>query len=37
MDGARTQLAEIEARGGAFDWPATALRKSIYAGKTFDY
>jgi len=37
LDGAKLQLAEIEARGGAYSWPATSLRQAIYIGKTFDY
>lgn len=37
IDGARAQLSEIEARGGAYTWPATSLRQAIYVGKTFNY
>lgn len=37
MDGAKLQLAEIEARGGAYTWAGTSLRKAIYTGKTFNY
>lgn len=37
IDGAKVQLAEIEARGAAYSWPATSLRKAIYIGKTFNY
>lgn len=37
MDGARAQLAEIEARGGSYSWAGTSLRKAIYIGQTFNY
>lgn len=37
LDGAKLQLAEIEARGNAYSWPATSLRKAIYVGQTFNY
>lgn len=37
IEGARLQLAEIEARGGSYDWPGTSLRQAIYVGKTFNY
>jgi len=37
IDGAKAQLAEIEARGNAYGWPATSLRQAIYVGKTFNY
>ncbi|MEM6310098.1 MAG: hypothetical protein AAF754_08610 [Pseudomonadota bacterium] len=37
VTGAKLQLAEIEARGGAYSWPATSLRQAIYVGKTYDY
>lgn len=34
---AKVQLAEIEARGGAYSWAGTSLRKAIYMGETFNY
>lgn len=37
LDAARVQLAEIEARGGGYNWAGTSLRKAIYLGKTFNY
>ncbi len=37
VEGAKQQLAEIEARGNAYSWPATSLRQAIYVGKTFNY
>ncbi len=37
MDGANVQMAEIEARGGAYTWAGTSLRKAIYTGRTFNY
>ena len=37
LAGARMQMAEIEARGGAYTWAGTSLRKAIYTGKTFNY
>lgn len=36
-DGAKAQLAEIIARGGAGTWPETALRKAIETGQTLSY
>jgi tetratricopeptide (TPR) repeat protein len=37
LEGARVQLAEIEARGGKWDWPGTSLRHAIRSGKTYSY
>ncbi|PWW04508.1 hypothetical protein DFR52_1011207 [Hoeflea marina] len=37
VDGARVQLAEIEARGGSDTWPEIALRKAIDTGTTESY
>ncbi|MFK7752410.1 MAG: tetratricopeptide repeat protein [Sedimentitalea sp.] len=37
IKGARVQLAEITARGGAATWPETSLRKAIKTGKTYSY
>lgn len=37
IEAARAELAEIEARGGAYTWAATSLRKAIYVGKTYNY
>jgi tetratricopeptide (TPR) repeat protein len=37
IEDARMQLAEIEARGGAYSWAGTSLRQAIYVGKTFNY
>ena len=37
IDGARVQLAEIVARGGASTWPETSLRKAIETGVTESY
>lgn len=37
LDGARLQLAEIHARGGAGTWPATSLEITIERGAGFSY
>lgn len=37
VEGARLQLAEIEANGDAEGWPAMALRAAIYQGKQYSY
>lgn len=37
IKGASVQLAEIEARGGKWDWPGLALRQAIQSGKTYSY
>ena len=37
MDGARVQLAQINARGGADTWPATSLSKAIDTGRGYSY
>ena len=37
LEGARAQLAEIEARGGKWDWAGTSLRHAIRSGKTYSY
>lgn len=37
IEGARAQLAEIEARGGKWEWPGTSLRHAIQLGKTYSY
>lgn len=37
IEAARVQLAEIEARGGKWDWPGTSLRLAIQSGKTYSY
>ncbi len=37
IEAAKGQLAEIKARGGAYSWAGTSLRKAIYVGETFNY
>lgn len=37
LEGARLQLAEIHARGGAGSWPATSLEITIERGTGFSY
>ena len=37
LRGARAQLREIRARGGAGSWPETALAEAIRSGETYDY
>jgi Tfp pilus assembly protein PilF len=36
LERAKAQLAEIEARGGAFGWAGLSLREAIYIRRTFD-